>query len=186
MRVFFHLNNSLNNKWFNFKIPSWNICTITPFLTCFLTGHLKLIMLEFYHVLTKGMHLAYNSTNLPNLLIIFPNFLHNTSYMTWTTPSVILHCVCTHPINLMGIHLLHCVHGNQHTKTMMQFTTLLSPLHEMLVSTWKKNNYMCFFQPHSTPFINESTLCLPKMTFAPCSTLSLLTQRKQIYFPNLV
>jgi hypothetical protein len=26
-------------------------------------------------------------------------------------------CVCTHPINLMGIHLLHCVHGNEHIKT---------------------------------------------------------------------
>ncbi len=25
-------------------------------------------------------------------------------------------CVCTHPIDLMVIHLLHCVHGNMHTK----------------------------------------------------------------------
>jgi hypothetical protein len=24
--------------------------------------------------------------------------------------------VCTHPINLMGIHLLHCTHGNEHTR----------------------------------------------------------------------
>ncbi len=117
VRVFFHLNNSLNNKWFNFKIPFWNICTITPFPTCSLMGHLKFIMPEFYYVIAKGMHLASNLTNLPNLLIIFPNFLHNTSYMTWTTPSLILHYVCTHPINLMGIHLLHCVHGNEQTKT---------------------------------------------------------------------
>ncbi len=39
------------NKWFNFKIPFWNICTIIPFLACFSTGHLKPIMPEFYHVL---------------------------------------------------------------------------------------------------------------------------------------
>jgi hypothetical protein len=25
--------------------------------------------------------------------------------------------MCTHPINLMGIHLLHCAHGNKHTRT---------------------------------------------------------------------
>jgi len=30
-------------------------------------------------------------------------------------PSIvgILQCVCTHPIDSMGIHLLHCVHGNE-------------------------------------------------------------------------
>jgi hypothetical protein len=26
-------------------------------------------------------------------------------------------CVCTHPIDLMGIHLLHCAHDNEHTGT---------------------------------------------------------------------
>ncbi len=26
-------------------------------------------------------------------------------------------CVCTHPINFMGIHLLRCVHGNERTET---------------------------------------------------------------------
>jgi hypothetical protein len=48
---------------------------------------------------------------------------------------------------------------------MMQFATPLSPLGKMLISTWDKNNYMCFLQPHSIPFIDKSTLCLPKMTF---------------------
>jgi hypothetical protein len=34
-------------------------------------------------------------------------------------PSIvsILQCVCTHPINPMGIHLLHCTHGNEYIKT---------------------------------------------------------------------
>jgi hypothetical protein len=26
-------------------------------------------------------------------------------------------CVCTHPIDPMGIYLLHCVHGNERTGT---------------------------------------------------------------------
>jgi len=29
----------------------------------------------------------------------------------------ILWCVCTHLINLMGIHLLYCVHGNEWART---------------------------------------------------------------------
>jgi hypothetical protein len=48
---FFHLNNSLGNKWFNFKNPSWNVYTIIPFLACSSMGHLKLIMPKFYHVM---------------------------------------------------------------------------------------------------------------------------------------
>jgi hypothetical protein len=28
-----------------------------------------------------------------------------------------LRCVCTHSIDLMGIHLLRCAHGNKHTRT---------------------------------------------------------------------
>jgi hypothetical protein len=51
--------------------------------------------------------------------------------------------------------------------SMTQFTTFLLPLHEMLVSMWDKNNYMHLLQPHSTHLINESTLCSPKMEFAP-------------------
>jgi hypothetical protein len=41
----------------------------------------------------KGKRLAYSSTNLPNLSIIFTSFLHNISYTTWTTPSL----NCKHP-----------------------------------------------------------------------------------------
>jgi hypothetical protein len=39
---------------------------------------------------------------------------------------------------------------------MMQFATPLLPLCEMLTSMWDENNYMCFFQPHLTTFIDES------------------------------
>ncbi len=47
---------------------------------------------------------------------------------------------------------------------MMQFVTPLAPLHKMLTSMWVE---MHFFQPHSTPLVDELTLCLPKMTFTP-------------------
>jgi len=67
---------------------------------------------------------------------------------------------------------------------MMQFMTPLLPLHEMLVFMWDKNNYMDFLQPHATPLVDESTLCSPKMIFAPWPTLSLTTHCKQIYFPD--
>jgi hypothetical protein len=49
---------------------------------------------------------------------------------------------------------------------MMQFMTFLPPLRKMLVSTWDENNYICFLQSHSTPFVNKLTLCLPKLAFA--------------------
>ncbi len=52
--VFFCLNNSSNNKWFDFKIPSWSIYTIIPFPACFWIGYLKPIVPKFYHVLAQG------------------------------------------------------------------------------------------------------------------------------------
>jgi hypothetical protein len=36
---------------------------------------------------------------------------------------------------------------------MMWFITPLLPLHEMVVFTWDKNNYMRFLQPHSIPVL---------------------------------
>ncbi len=65
---------------------------------------------------------------------------------------------------------------------MMQFVTLLLPLHKMLVSMGDENNYTCFFQPCSTPLVDELTLCSPKMEFALYSMLSLLIQHEHIYF----
>jgi len=34
-------------------------------------------------------------------------------------PSItgLFQCMCTHPIDPIGIHLLHCTHGNEHTRT---------------------------------------------------------------------
>ncbi len=68
----------------------------------------------------KGGCLVYSSTNLFELSINFPGLFHSASNMTWTTPSINCRypwCVCTHPIDIMGIHFLHCVHGNKWTGT---------------------------------------------------------------------
>jgi hypothetical protein len=32
----------------------------------------------------------------------------------------------------------------------------------MLASMWEKNNYMYFHRPHSTPLVDELTICSPK------------------------
>jgi hypothetical protein len=118
----------------------------------------------------KGKHLVYNLTNLFSLSIIIPSFLHTTLYATWTTPSF----NCKHPsmcihtfINPMGIHLLHYAHGNE---CMMQFTTPLLPLCKMFVSMSNENNYMRFFQPHSTHRVNESTKSRNSFEIPPCES----------------
>ncbi len=59
--------------------------------------------------------------------IIFPTFqlfspFFGTTFNTWfglPHPSIVSipWCVCTHPIDTLGIHLLHYVHGNEHTWT---------------------------------------------------------------------
>jgi hypothetical protein len=45
-------------------------------------------------------------------------------------PSIvgILRCMCTHPIDLMGIHLLHCVHGNERTWTQDAIHNTFAPI----------------------------------------------------------
>jgi hypothetical protein len=68
---------------------------------------------------------------------------------------------------------------------MMQFVTLLLPLHKILTSMRDENNYTCFFQPCSIPLVDKLTLCSPKMEFAPYSMLSLPIQHEWIYFVDL-
>jgi hypothetical protein len=48
------------------------------------------------------------------------NFLHITSNVAWIStsfnckpPPLCIQCVCTHLIDLMGIHFLCCAHGNE-------------------------------------------------------------------------
>jgi hypothetical protein len=124
MCVFFHLNNSSGNKWFNFKISSWIIYTIIPFLACSLTRHLKPIVLEFDHVWScfGPMVGTWFTTRLVFLAFQLYSLIFCTSLRTWLGPphpliASILRCVCTHPINPMGTHFLRYVHSNECTGT---------------------------------------------------------------------
>jgi hypothetical protein len=66
----------------------------------------------------------------------------------------------------MGIHFLRCVHGNEHTKTHDAICDTFVAITRDVGFHMGQKQYMHFLQPHSTPFIDESTLCLPKMAFA--------------------
>jgi hypothetical protein len=89
--------------------------TIIPFLACSLDIWSPLC-LNFILFWPWGGCSAYSLINLPNLSIIFPNFPHSVSNTAQTTTSFNCKppwCVCTHPINFMGIHVLCCTHGNE-------------------------------------------------------------------------
>jgi hypothetical protein len=75
----------------------------------------------------RGRHLVYSLINRLNLSIVFPFF----STMLWTRfglphPSIIgiPRCMCTHPIDAMSVHLLHCAMAMSAQELMMQFATL--------------------------------------------------------------
>jgi hypothetical protein len=79
-------------------------------------------MPKFYYFLTLGWALVYNLTHLLNLSIIFSIFFHNDLdaaqiITSFNCKPPAPRCVCTHPIDLMNIYLLFCVHGNKHMGT---------------------------------------------------------------------
>jgi hypothetical protein len=49
--------------------------------------------------------------------LVFSTTLHTWFGLPHPSIAGIFQCVCTHPIDLMGIHLLHCGHGNERTRT---------------------------------------------------------------------
>jgi hypothetical protein len=49
--------------------------------------------------------------------LVFSTMLRIQLGLRYPSIANILWCVCTHPINLMGIQFLHCAHGNEHTWT---------------------------------------------------------------------
>jgi hypothetical protein len=134
MHVFFHLNNSLGNKWFSFKISSLSIYTIIPFLACSLTRHLRPIMLEFYHVLAQGQVLGLQFNKFPNLLIIFLKFFPRHFVCDSNYPIPQLHAsfnVCARiPLTLWVSTFYVVLMSMNALEPMMQFMTPLLPLGE--------------------------------------------------------
>jgi hypothetical protein len=133
----------LDNKWFIFKISFQNVCTIIPFLTCFLTGYLKPIVPVFYHVPALEQ-MFYNLTNLPNLLIIFLAL-----WMWLKLPHFQLHAsldVCAHIPSTLWVSISYIMPMAMNTLgPMVQFTTFLLPLCKMLFSCGIKTITCVFF-----------------------------------------
>jgi hypothetical protein len=90
----------------------------------------------------KGGCLAYNSTDLPNLLVIFPILFHNTSYVTWIYPILQLQAsfdVYAHIPSTLWVSIFYVVlMATNALEPMVQFVTLLLPLHEMLLVGWEQ------------------------------------------------
>jgi hypothetical protein len=99
---------------------------------------------------------------------IFPTFqlssqVFSTLLRTWlelSHPSIasLPWCVCAHPIDLMGIHFLLCTHGDERTRTHDAIRDTFAPIVRNVGSMWDENNYMCFLQWHSIPFVDKLTL----------------------------
>ncbi len=67
----------------------------------------------------------------------------------------------------MGIHFLHCVHGNERIGTHDAIRdTFVAIVRDVGFHVGQEQLHV-FFQTRSIPPFDESTLCSPKMTFAP-------------------
>ncbi len=118
--VFLLFNNSMGNKWFNFKFSFQSIYITILCLTCFLTRYLQFIMFKFYHVLALGQMFCLQVNQYSHHFNYLPKFSpqhfgHSLDYNIFQLQ--VSFNACAHPINPMGIHFLCCVHGNEHTRT---------------------------------------------------------------------
>ncbi len=105
----------------------------------------------------------------PNSQLVSPIFF--TTFRIWfglPHPSIasIPWCMCTHPIDCMGIHLLCYAHGNECTRTHDAVCNTFVAIVWDVGFHWGENNYMCFLLTCSN-HVNELTLCSPKMAFTP-------------------
>jgi hypothetical protein len=105
----------------------------------------------------KGGHLVYSSTNLLAFWLFFLVFsITLCMQLGLPRPSItsISQCVCTHPIDLMGIHLLRCVHNNKCIRTHDVIHNTFTPiaqnvgfhvgqeqLHEFLSTTFNSSHW---------------------------------------------
>ncbi len=168
--VFFHLNNSLGNKWFDFKIPSWSICTIIPFQHALKHDSWSPSCPNSIMFWPRGRCLVYSSTNPFELSINFPDlFIVLRIWLGLAHPLIAgILDACAHIASTLWLSIFYVVFmAISAHEPMMQFVTPLLPLHRMLASMWGENNYMFFFQTCSIFPIDESTLCSLNMAFTP-------------------
>ncbi len=137
--------------------------------------------LNFIMFSPRGKHLAYNSTNLPNLFDYLPQFfaqyfIHNLDY-----PILQLHAsfdVCAHiPLTLWGstsyvVLMAMNAHWNPwcNSQHLCHHCMKCWFPHGIKIVTCASFNHIQFLSSTNRHF------CLPTMAFEPWPTLSLLTQ----------
>jgi hypothetical protein len=95
--------------------------------------------------------------------LIFPTFkLFFTIFSTllWTrfrlphpSNTSLPQCVCTHPIDHVGIHLLCCAHGKEHTKTHDVISDIFVSI------AWYASFHMGWKQLHVLPLVILNSYC---------------------------
>jgi len=133
--------------------------------------YLKFIMPKFYHVLAQGwaFGLQLNQSSQPFHYLLQKNSWHFICDLDYPILQLQVSLdVCAHILLTLWKSTFYVMFMVMNAlDSMMEFTIPLPPLHETLTSMRDKNNYMFFLQPHSTHFVNKSTLCFPKMAFTP-------------------
>jgi len=79
----------------------------------------------------------------------------------------ILWCICTHPIDLMGVHLLCCTHNNKCIRTHDVICNTFVAIAQSFEFHVRWVQLMCFRQSCLTPFVKKLTLCPLKIDFHP-------------------
>jgi len=160
--VFFCLNNSLGNKWFDFKIPSWSVYTIDHTFSNMLSD----MIFEAHCARILSCFRPKVGTWLTTQLIIlaFQFFFHIISNLIRNSSSFNCryHLVCVHTSHWPYGYSPFAFMATNTWVLMTRFMTPFPPLCEMLTSMCNENNYMQFLHPHSILFINELTLCSQK------------------------
>ncbi len=76
-------------------------------------------------------------------------------------------CVCTHPIDVMGIRFLRCVHGNEHTSTHDAICDTFATIPQDVGFHMGRKQLHALISTTFNSSVDKLTLCSPKMTFAP-------------------
>jgi hypothetical protein len=91
-----------------------------PFLTCYSTIYLKpsaWILSCFSPRVGAWLTIWSIFPNFQLVSLVFFTMFQIQLGLPHSSIASIFQCVCTHPIDLMDIHLLHCAHGNEHIGT---------------------------------------------------------------------
>jgi len=109
-------------------------------------------------------------STFPTFWLYFPPFF--TMFEMWfglPHPSItgIFQCMCTHPIDVTIVHLLHYTHDNERMGTHDAICDIFATIAQDVVFHVGWNNYTHFLQSCSTFFVNEVTFGWPKMEFTP-------------------